>query len=196
MAHKIIHGKSNHPMLNSYHEAKYRCTVPHGRDWSRYGGRGIKFLLGSPAEFVVTMQKSWTEGTSLGRIDNNADYTYDNIQWETPKQQARNRVTNVNYTYGGETMCATDWAARLGMSTAGIKHRVKRWGVEAALSKPAKFYRAEVSTSKARAKSTLTIDDVRLIRSDARTIRELARVYNVSPTSIQSIKSGKTWKGL
>ena len=37
---------------------------------------------------------------SIGRIDNNKDYTYGNLRWETPDMQARNRTKRTDNTTG------------------------------------------------------------------------------------------------
>jgi len=130
------HGKVYHPLYKTYQAAKTRCTNKNIADWPLYGGRGIKFLLGSFEEFFEKMLPTWFKGASIGRIDPDGDYEYDNIRWETNAQQARSKRTNVKYTHNGETLIQSDWAARIGITAISLSERVQNWGVERALSTP------------------------------------------------------------
>jgi hypothetical protein len=128
----ITHGFSKNHLYGAYKNARIRCANPKSHKWDSYGGRGIKFMLGSADEFISKMQDSWFEGASLGRIDNNGHYEYGNIRWETNKQQARNTRRNVFYTYAGRTLIMADWSRELGVNSRTLKDRINRVGVEQA----------------------------------------------------------------
>lgn len=134
------HGKVYHPIYNAYHAARTRCTNPKQIHWDIYGGRGIKFLLGSFEGFYERMLPTWFKGASIGRIDPNGNYEYGNIKWETNAQQARGKRTNVWYTHNGETLIQSDWATRIGITAISLSERVQKWGIERALSTP-KIYK-------------------------------------------------------
>jgi hypothetical protein len=54
------------------------------------------------------------------------------------KQQNRNKRSTILLTYNGETLCAADWAKRLGLTSGGIQDRLKLgWDLEATLTTPA-----------------------------------------------------------
>jgi hypothetical protein len=72
-----------------------RTTKPEAGNYASYGGRGIKVCerwLGASGlrNFIADVGER-PPGTTLDRIDNDGDYEPGNVQWATPKQQARNR---------------------------------------------------------------------------------------------------------
>lgn len=81
------------PMLKtrqSWRGMKERCGNYNHKNYSRYGGRGIRF----PAKWEDF--KGFLEdmglrppGTELDRKDNNKDYSKDNCQWITHKENTR-----------------------------------------------------------------------------------------------------------
>lgn len=73
---------------------KTRCLWKAGHKWTRYGGRGIKVCqewLHSFDQFFIDMGKAPTSKHTLGRINNDGNYTPKNCRWETFVQQANNR---------------------------------------------------------------------------------------------------------
>lgn len=74
---------TNQRWYQSYKDAKARCNRPTHKDYSRYGGRGIKFLLTyEDMEFLWQRDNaSSLRIPSLDRKENNNDYTLDNCQF-------------------------------------------------------------------------------------------------------------------
>jgi len=128
------HGLNKHKINGVYRTARARCTNPKNAMFKCYGARGIEFRLGTFEEFATRMLPTWAEGLTLDRKDNDGHYEYDNIRWVSQKEQARNTSRNVLITYNGETLILADWAARIGITPEGLSWRVKKWGVEKALS--------------------------------------------------------------
>jgi hypothetical protein len=97
------HGLSRSPEYAAYYDAKNRCTSPKNEYWKDYGGRGIKFLFTSFAQFISEIGPR-PEGLTLDRINNEGNYEPGNIRWATPKQQAQNsrpkRKRNVESGHG------------------------------------------------------------------------------------------------
>lgn len=81
--------------------------------------------VGSFEEFYKDMGDR-PVGKTLDRIDNNKGYWKYNCRWASQYEQNRNRSNNVILTLNGQTMCATDWAEKIGISTSTIRRRLKR----------------------------------------------------------------------
>jgi hypothetical protein len=74
----------------AYYDAKKRCTNPKDNAWEDYGGRGIKFLFTSVAQFFAELGPR-PEGMSLDRKDNDGNYEPGNVRWATRKEQSNNQ---------------------------------------------------------------------------------------------------------
>jgi len=82
-----------------------RCTNPNNKDYSNYGGKGLKIQEGWADDFSKFLAyvgdcPNENERWSLGRIDNDIGYVIGNVRWETDEQQARNRGMSSNNTTG------------------------------------------------------------------------------------------------
>ena len=79
-----------------------RCTNPDNRNWARYGGRGITVCerwLDFDAYYTDTGDAP-APGLSLDRVDNDADYSPENIRWATAKEQRDNQQKKTHCKYG------------------------------------------------------------------------------------------------
>ncbi len=118
-----------------------RCRNKEHESYPDYGGRGIavcdRWL--DYANFLHDMGRKPSEKHSIERIDTNGNYCKENCKWATSAEQSRNTRRNVRLTYDGQTMCAADWGALLGVSGQEISRRIRRgWSVERALTAPVK----------------------------------------------------------
>jgi hypothetical protein len=116
-----------------------RCTYTKHRHYARYGGRGITICerWQKFENFLADMGERPT-GLCLERIDNDKGYCPENCKWTTQTAQNRNRAGyNVTLTAFGETLCASEWAAKYGMSVQALLRRLRAgWPVEKAISAP------------------------------------------------------------
>lgn len=125
----------HHPQYGAWKCMRQRCYTKTNKAYYGYGARGIKVCdeWKTFAGFIADMGAR-PEGYSLERIDNNGNYEPSNCRWATHAEQQRNTRYNVWLTFNGETLCQSDWAARLGIHHTAIHYRVKKYGAERALT--------------------------------------------------------------
>lgn len=116
---------------------KERCLYPKHKSYPFYGGRGIRVCeewVNSFDQFIADMGPRPSLGHSIDRIDNNGHYEPGNCRWADRRTQMGNRSTALKITFGGRTMCRAAWARELGIHSYTLKHRLKRWPLEKALT--------------------------------------------------------------
>lgn len=134
------HGKSRTNIYMTWCAMIQRCSNENNSQFKNYGGRGIKVCdrWENFNNFFEDMGNKKT-GKTLGRIDNDGDYCPENCQWETAKQQARNRRTSLVVQYKGEEKTLAEWAETYGIKYKALWARVNDgWDFETALNKPLK----------------------------------------------------------
>ena len=83
----------------AYRNAGYRCTCPQSENYSRYGGRGIKFLFTSFQQFIEHIGPRPSPELSLDRIDNDGNYELGNVRWATFQEQTANKCKKYTKTH-------------------------------------------------------------------------------------------------
>jgi hypothetical protein len=116
------------PLYFVWASMKDRCQNPRFRQWSDYGGRGIKVCerwkeRGTGFENFVADMGPRPPGTRLERIDNDGDYTPGNCCWATPKEQQRNQRNTRWVTIQGTRYKAADLSDQCGLKTDTIVKR-------------------------------------------------------------------------
>lgn len=110
---------------------------------ARYRDRGISVCERweeSFANFLSDMGPRPSPKHSLDRIDNNGPYSPDNCRWATRAQQLRNTRRTLLVTFNNETLCAKDWAQKIGISYSTLLGRLRsQWPVADALTMPVKL---------------------------------------------------------
>lgn len=132
------HGQAETPLYNVWQAMLNRCRNPNTRRFKDYGGRGISVCerWQSFENFHADMGDR-PDGMTLERKDSNGNYCPENVIWADRKAQSRNRRSLVMLTHSGETLCAAEWAERLGIKGATLRARLKSgWSVADAVTKP------------------------------------------------------------
>jgi hypothetical protein len=115
-----------------------RCHDSRDPNYCHYGGRGIRVCdrWNDVRMFLVDMGHP-PLGMSIGRVDNDGDYTPDNCRWETQEQQNENTRRNVYVTWQGRSQTIKAWARELNMDPRRISERLRRgWSVERTMQTP------------------------------------------------------------
>lgn len=135
------HGLSKFPEYNSWTGLRERCRNPANKDWPNYGGRGITVCerWEDFENFMSDMGRRPGPKYSIERLDTNGPYAPGNCRWATAKEQCNNKRNTRVITAFGESKPITEWAERLGVTTAVIYGRIDRfgWPPEKAVSVPA-----------------------------------------------------------
>lgn len=107
---------------------KARCDNVNHPSYHNYGGRGIAYTpeWSDFARFAKDVGEPPNSNLTLDRIDNNGNYTPENVRWASRATQARNTRQNVWVAIGGVTKCLYDWCDEYGISAAAVYSRMNR----------------------------------------------------------------------
>lgn len=100
---------------------KKRCFKINHTSYKHYGGRGITMYsewvddFSAFYNYVSKLDHFGEKGYTLDRIDNNGNYEPNNLRWETPKKQMRNRQCTLTVDYQGKQMPLAEVAEILGV---------------------------------------------------------------------------------
>jgi hypothetical protein len=116
-----------------------RCENPQHPGYKDYGGRGITVCEEWHRFFPFyswSLSNGYAEKLTIDRIDNGKGYNPNNCRWITQKKNSRNRRNNHLISWGGESLCISEWAERLGISPQALVDRLhsKSWSLEQALT--------------------------------------------------------------
>lgn len=136
------HGYAGTSEYNIWCGMVARCHDSKHAGYANWGGRGIKVCERwmDPASFIADMGIRPTNRHTLERRNNESDYSPENCYWATYHQQHRNKRTNVNVEYNGQTMCLKDAAKLAGINYSTVNKRINAygWTIERALAEPVK----------------------------------------------------------
>lgn len=138
----FTHGKTESPYYKNWMSMMSRCYNKRYSSYSHYGGAGIKvcnFISDNPENLIKVIGEKPSSKHSIDRYPNkNGSYTCGscpscaergdllNVRWATQSQQLRNTSRNRILIHDGIEMCATDWAARLGISPGAMFYRIRK----------------------------------------------------------------------
>lgn len=135
------HGMFGSVEYNIWSKIIQRCTNKSNKSYRDYGGRGISICDRwlSFSHFHEDMGHRPDASYSIGRIDNDGDYTRDNCRWETVYEQSRNKRNTVWVETERGIEVLQDAVAASGISRETVKSRVTRgMSIEDALTIPSR----------------------------------------------------------
>ena len=111
-----------------------RCENPRCKDYPAYGKRGITVCHAwhDPHVFVRWAWSSgYQEGLTIERRNVNGHYRPGNCTWIPNPLQAKNTRKAKLFTYGGYTLCLSDWSRRTGIHVQTLVGRKRAgWSVQ------------------------------------------------------------------
>jgi len=122
------HGMCGTPEYRAWNNMKDRCYNGNNKEFSSYGGRGIKVCdrwLDSFDAFYRDMGDR-PVGTSIDRIDNDGNYESNNCRWATQVEQANNKSINRFICYQGVTKTLSQWARYFNIPMWKLSQRILR----------------------------------------------------------------------
>lgn len=123
------HGLSETPEYHAAFNAFSRCYKNKNKFYKHYGGRGIRVSFQNYCEMAKWLIKFLPKPDGrycLDRIDNNGNYSKDNLRWITQRESNRNMTTSKPITIMGVTKLLCDWNRQCGVRGSTITHRIKR----------------------------------------------------------------------
>ena len=132
-------------IMNIWNGIKQRCNNKNNKSYKNYGGNGITICNEWANNFETfynwSIRNGYKNDLTIDRIDVNGDYEPSNCRWATIKEQERNKRTNHNIYFNGETHCIVEWAEILGVNKNTIFTRINRgWSIKRTLTTPPRRY--------------------------------------------------------
>ena len=142
------HGMSDTRLYNIHKGLLARCRNPNHRDYSNYGGRGIRVCKewGNFINFYNwAITHGYLDNLTLERIDVNQGYNPDNCKWVTMKEQERNKRNTIYViTPTGEMVTLSELSEKYNLRYNTLEYRYKAgWSFEELISPPCKSRRVQ-----------------------------------------------------
>lgn len=113
-----------------------RCRLKSDKGYPVYGARGIMVCeRWKKFENFLADMGVRPEGKSLDRFPNRSgNYEPGNCRWATPREQTLNRDVCIRLVHNGKEMLLHEVAADVGLSIGALRSRLKKYGLEKAIS--------------------------------------------------------------
>ena len=121
------HKESRSRLYRVWIGMKGRCNNCENKDYSYYGGRGIKVCQEWDTSYEAfrkwALASGYQDALTIDRIDVNGNYCPENCRWVDMKTQMNNTRANRRITQNGETRTMAEWAERTGIAYETIRYR-------------------------------------------------------------------------
>lgn len=116
------HGLSYSPEHRIWSSMKYRCN----NKKHRYNQRGIRVCKRWKdfQNFYEDMGPRPSKDYSIGRIDNNGNYSPENCRWETREQQSNNKSNSIFFELNGKKLTLPQWCKEMNLKYKTISKRM------------------------------------------------------------------------
>ena len=124
---EIGFNNSQHPLYRTWCGMKERCNREANKAYKYYGGRGIKVCESwskSFQSFASDMGDKPTSGHTLDRIDNSGNYSPDNCQWLTMKEQVSKQGLRCTNKTGVKGICSHSGGYQIKFKGLYVGHSV------------------------------------------------------------------------
>lgn len=139
LARSLVRTPGERRSRRSWEHMLARCYDSRTSKYARYGGRGIAVCdrwRDSFPQFLSDMGER-PSGMTLGRIDNDGDYSPRNCRWETVAQQAANTSRTRWVTFTGKRERLVVVSSRFGISPSVVHGRLNMgWSEEKSFMTP------------------------------------------------------------
>ena len=119
------HWMQNTKIYNIWSCLKNRCNSGNKNYWWRWITYEKKWETFE--WFYKDMGDTYKEWLSIERIDVNWNYNKKNCKWIKSIEQAKNRRTNVRYTYKWKTQIIEDWKRELNIPNSSFYYFKNKW---------------------------------------------------------------------
>ena len=122
------HGMWNTKTYKTWQQMKSRCYDESNASYSTYGADGITVCDAWKNSFENFLSDMGVRpsGMTIDRIDNSKGYFKENCRWQTPKEQANNRRSNVIVYNNGNKLTVEEYAKLINLSDSGARFRLKK----------------------------------------------------------------------
>ncbi len=134
----VKHRMSFSPEYKTRRRIISRCYYEKDDSFADYGGKGVKVCqlwLYSFDDFYKDMGPQPSKKHSIDRIDPNGNYCPNNCRWATMKEQQNSRNGNKYFYYNYKYQTLSRWADEMNTTNSALGRRIKKWGIELALTK-------------------------------------------------------------
>ena len=130
-----IKRKSIRPWETHYFAAMQRCTNPKHQNYTRYGGKGIKFLMTkTDYEFMWNRDKAYLMSKpTIDRIDSNGNYEPSNCRFIEQSENSRRRrrlsfqdITEIRDMYSSGSFTYNSIGLMFNLDASGIGRIVRK----------------------------------------------------------------------
>ena len=125
------HGLINHELYPTWNMMMNRCYNSNHTYYARYGGRGITVQPSwHSCEVFITsilaiLDRKPSPQHQLDRVDNNGNYTADNVRWASREENGRNRHDTKLVPFNGEWISIPEASIRSGIHYSTLQSRLR-----------------------------------------------------------------------
>ena len=123
------HGQTKTRLYKIWSEMKRRCYCDKSISYKYYGLKGIKVCDDWRNCFENfrdwSINNGYKDDLTIDRIDSESDYSPENCQWISIKEQNRKHTNCVFITFNGKRQILSDWAKEYNIPHSTLSRKIK-----------------------------------------------------------------------